>query len=250
MSDTTPIHHEVVVATDAGRAFELFTDHIGRWWPLADFGVLPDSTVGFEDGRLVEHSGPESTTWAEVTSWDPPRSFSLAWHPGHPIERATVVTVVFTATDDGTLVRLTHEGWENLADPQAAAGEYDHGWPIVLRAFDKAATGSAPQATSSGGERWFALHHRPGPALAAGESLFDTDAFGEHLAFLGRLQQRGLLVAAGPLPDEPGAGMTIVCLGEQDETDIEALATVDDRSVATGFLSVSVRPWQVMLSSR
>lgn len=89
---------------------------------------------------------------------------------------------------------------------------------------------------------WFALVHRPGPALE-GTSIFEHPAFGEHVAFLRRLQQRGLLVAAGPLPDEPGVGMTIV--RADDGVDVVALATVDDGSVAGGFLTVEVRPWDV-----
>lgn len=93
---------------------------------------------------------------------------------------------------------------------------------------------------------WFALMHRPGPALAEGESIFANPAFREHVAFLNRLGERGLLVAAGPLPDEPGAGMAVVhVLPEHGEVDVAALATTDDLCVAAGYLTVEVRPWDV-----
>ena len=89
---------------------------------------------------------------------------------------------------------------------------------------------------------WFALVHRPGPALD-GDSIFEHPAFAEHVAFLRRMQQRGMLVAAGPLADEPGTGMTI--LRADDDVDVTALATADDLSVAGGYLTVQVRPWDV-----
>jgi uncharacterized protein YciI len=93
--------------------------------------------------------------------------------------------------------------------------------------------------------------HRPGPALPTGESIFATDAFGEHVAFLHRLRDRGLLVAAGPLTSADGSGMTVIRLRpEHGDLDVEELATVDDRCVATGFLAVTVQPWQVMFTGR
>jgi len=99
-------------------------------------------------------------------------------------------------------------------------------------------------------EQWYVLEHRPGPALAAGESVFARPEFREHVAFLGRLEEAGLLVAAGPLPDEDGAGMTVVrTTGSPDAQEVHRLATEDDRCVASGVLSVRVRPWQVMFSA-
>ena len=100
-------------------------------------------------------------------------------------------------------------------------------------------------ATPDVGE-WFALCHSAGPALADGESIFGHAAFGEHVAFLQRLEERGLLVAAGPLPDAAGEGMTIVrVLPEHGDVDIYELATIDDRCVADGYLEVEVKPWAV-----
>ena len=89
---------------------------------------------------------------------------------------------------------------------------------------------------------WFALmHHATG---SAGASVFADPRFMEHVAFLERLASRGLLVAAGPLPDEPGAGMTIV-RDDSDTVDVAALATTDDLSVVGGLFTVEVRQWDV-----
>ena len=96
-------------------------------------------------------------------------------------------------------------------------------------------------------DRWFALLHRPGPALRDGESIFAHPAFGDHVAFLNRLRDSGLLVAAGPLLGEvEGSGMTVIRLRpEHGDIDVTALATQDDKCVADGFLAVTVQPWQV-----
>ncbi|MGZ4427716.1 MAG: YciI family protein [Nocardioidaceae bacterium] len=91
---------------------------------------------------------------------------------------------------------------------------------------------------------WFVLEHTPGPALGPGDSVFEHPAFGEHVAFLKRLEARRLLVAAGPLPDTEGAGMTVV-RGTLTVEEVGRLATEDDRCVAAGVLQVRVRPWSV-----
>jgi len=95
---------------------------------------------------------------------------------------------------------------------------------------------------------WFVLQHRAGPAVVAGTSLFDHHpGFAEHGAFLRRRVADGTLIAAGPLADADGEGMTVL-RAESLEAAV-ALATEDDRSVAAGVLTVAVRPWRVLMST-
>ena len=243
MTAVRPVRRQVVVAAPPARAFLLFTERIGAWWPVgAGHSVFGEgASVAFEDGELVERSGDRVAVWAEVTTWEPPGVLELAWHPGRGPEVATRVRVTFQPDDDGgTLVTLEHDGWERLAEPVAARDEYDRGWPFVLSRYVEATRDS-----------WFALLHRPGPSLPEGASIFAQPEFAEHLAFLGRLRERGLLVAAGPvLGGEDGSGMTVVRVRpEHGDVDVEELATKDDLCVAQGFLAVEVRPWRVMLSA-
>jgi uncharacterized protein YciI len=64
------------------------------------------------------------------------------------------------------------------------------------------------------------------------------------------MREAGYLVAAGPLVDRPGEGMTILRLPGADQMErATRLATEDDQSVASGFFTVAVRPWQVMLQA-
>ena len=239
-----PIRREILVSTAPDRAFALFTAHIGRWWPLRDFSVFgADALVAFEGDRLVERSGSEVSVWAEVLEWDPPTTLRLRWHPGRDATRATDVSVTFAAHDDGTMVTLVHDGWERVEDPAAAAEEYGHGWPAVLRTFGAWAAGDLTEST------WYVMRARPGPALDDGDSVFAHPGFAEHVAFLERLNSRGLLVAAGPLPEEPGSGMTIVRVPAGDDVDLLDLATHDDLSVVQGVLCVDVSPWAVRFTA-
>ena len=51
------LRREILVAATPHRTFELFTGHIGSWWPLATYSVFGDGTVAFEGSELVERSG-------------------------------------------------------------------------------------------------------------------------------------------------------------------------------------------------
>jgi uncharacterized protein YndB with AHSA1/START domain/uncharacterized protein YciI len=243
-----PLRREVMVSTNPETAFALFTAHIDRWWPLARHSVFGgDAMVAFEGDAIVERLGEQSSVWAEVTAWDPPGSLSLSWHPGRDGSRSTDITITFEGLDDGTLVRLVHSGWERTEAPAAAAAEYAQGWSVVLAGYAASLTAATTDADVDTG-RWFALVHTPGPALPDGESIFAHPSFAEHFAFLERLRERGLLVAAGPISEERGEGMTIVrALPEHDDVDVDLLVRTDDASVAGGFLEVEVRPWSVRL---
>lgn len=91
---------------------------------------------------------------------------------------------------------------------------------------------------------WYVLAHRPGTAVTDG-NVFEHPGIGEHYAFLGRLRESGALIAAGPLTDVDGEGMTILAASSLDEA--VRLATEDDQSVVNGVLQVTVRPWHVMM---
>ena len=251
MSTVPPIHREILVDADPVTAFEVFTERIGRWWPLASLSVYgADATVAFAGGQIIERSADgDAAVWGTVTRWEPPDAVAFSWHPGQPAERASHVEVTFAALDGQTRVTLEHSGWEVFADPAAARDEYDHGWPAVLERYrDDAARRADAVRRADEDDTWVALLHRPGPAAPVAGTLFEDPMFAEHVAFLNRMREAGYLVAAGPLPDAAGEGMTILRLPGTGQRDTATrLATEDDVSVSAGFLAVTVRPWQVVM---
>jgi uncharacterized protein YciI len=253
VSAVPPIRREVLVDAGQATAFEVFTERLGRWWPLAELSVYgSDATVAFTDGQIIERSADgRAAVWGTVTRWEPPEAVAFSWHPGQPAERASHVEVTFAAVAGRTRVRLEHSGWEAFADPVAARAEYDHGWPMVLdRYHDDAARhdDAGRHGETDDDDTWVALLHRPGPAAPASGTLFTDPRFAEHVAFLNRMREAGYLVAAGPLPDSAGEGMTILRLpGTSQLSTATRLATEDDTSVSAGFLAVTVRPWQVVM---
>ena len=269
-----PIRRQILVDADPATAFAVFTERISQWWPLEDLSVYgPGGTVGFADGQIVEQSASgDAAVWGTVYLWEPGAALAFSWHPGGPPDQATHVEVTFTQADAQTLVTLTHTGWERFADPAETRAEYEQGWPVVLGTYrdhvahheqdkssldegspvDGGPAGDSPLegGPDEGGETWVALLHRPGPAAPPGAALFGDPRFAEHVAFLTRMRDAGYLVAAGPLTDVPGEGMTILRLPGADQLDqATELATKEDSSVAGGFFTVTVRPWQVMFQA-
>jgi uncharacterized protein len=101
-------------------------------------------------------------------------------------------------------------------------------------------------AAVSEGLGWFVLLHVPGPAVPDGGRVSEHAGFGEHVAFLRRRAGDGSLVAAGPLGDADGEGMTVLRAASLEEA--RRLAEEDDLAVAGGVLRVTVRPWQVLMA--
>ncbi|EMY32986.1 hypothetical protein D477_017262 [Arthrobacter crystallopoietes BAB-32] len=122
------------------QAFEGFTDLIHLWWPVADYGVLGGAAhVEFEDRVLTETSEQdEISIWAEILEWQPARLVRLSWHPGSGPTAASEVEVEFLPEGaERTVVRLTHSGWHNVPDGEAARTRYVHGWPAVLSKYSR-----------------------------------------------------------------------------------------------------------------
>jgi hypothetical protein len=134
MSSVAPIRREVLVDADPDRAFVVFTEQIGSWWPVEEHSVHGErSTVTFDSREIVEISGDgQRTVWGDVTEWRPGERVAFNWYPSADADHASHVTVSFTAANEQTLVSLVHERWEVFADPAAARAEYDEGWPVVL----------------------------------------------------------------------------------------------------------------------
>jgi uncharacterized protein YndB with AHSA1/START domain len=151
------VRRSVTVPLTPERAFGLFVDDFGEWWPLSShhIGELPARQAIIEPhagGRWYERdeSGGECD-WGRVLAVDRPSRILLAWQLSPKFEfdpdmaRATEVEVTFEARSDAsTIVTLEHRGFEVLGDSAAAlrdsvAGE--RGWAELLGLYAEAARG-------------------------------------------------------------------------------------------------------------
>jgi uncharacterized protein YndB with AHSA1/START domain len=128
----------VVLACDPARAFALFTEHAGQWWP-EDRRHTDDnaSTIRMEaSGRFFERAidGTE-VELGIVRMFEPPHRLSLDWFPGTGADAPTHVDIVFEPVDAGTRVTIEHDAGfapHDLFARNIAA--YDRSWDLVLAA--------------------------------------------------------------------------------------------------------------------
>ncbi len=128
MSGFPPIVVSTVVPAEPGRAFEIFTEEIDRWWRRGPrFRWNPagadDGVLGFEPGiggRLVERyddPAAEDFEVGRVLRWEPGEwlRFEFRARSFAPGER-TEVEVRFDADAGGTRVTVEHTGWDAFAE--------------------------------------------------------------------------------------------------------------------------------------
>ena len=146
-----PIRKTLTVPLEPERAFDLFTQGIGTWWPLETH-----SRAGEVEGATVERvefpteagqpilerlSTGDAFPWGEVLASEPPNRVVIAWKPNANPNPPTEVEVTFVADGAGTRIELEHRAWEVLGDlaVDGRAG-YDEGWDLVLGRYEAAAS--------------------------------------------------------------------------------------------------------------
>jgi uncharacterized protein YndB with AHSA1/START domain len=154
----TSVRTSVVVEAPIERAFSVFTDRMGTWWP-PEHHILeaPLAEMVFEPraGGHVYDRGIDGSEcrWARVLAYEPPHrvviswDISTRWQLETDLEKTSEVEVRFVAeAPDRTRVELEHrnldrhgEGWEQMRD---AVGSPD-GWAVGLRLFADAARAAA-----------------------------------------------------------------------------------------------------------
>ncbi len=136
------------------RAFEVFTEQHGSWWPLTThhIGASPAQTAIIEPrvgGRWFERAanGVE-TDWGRVLVWEPPQRIVLSWDIGtdwkYDAKLGTEVEVRFVPEGpETTRVELEHRHLERYgaqAKTMQTVFSSENGWPGILRSFTGAAT--------------------------------------------------------------------------------------------------------------
>jgi uncharacterized protein YndB with AHSA1/START domain len=114
-----PLRKVIEVRVPPAEAFRLWTEAIGRWWPLASHSVGQADAVACviearTGGRIFEttRAGAEHL-WGRITVFDPPHRLAFTWHPGRQPGDHTIVEVTFSPSGTGRTPR---------ARPQRLAG--------------------------------------------------------------------------------------------------------------------------------
>lgn len=133
---TEPIVATRHVDVDPVHAFEVFTERFGDWWDprlTPDPGTYDGADVEEVEGGLVAlHHDGEDYPIGEVLEWEIGARFAMTFHLSLPRDHPTTLTVDFTPSDGGTLVSLTHGGWE--PDNVANRRKFTE-WPHLLERF-------------------------------------------------------------------------------------------------------------------
>jgi uncharacterized protein YndB with AHSA1/START domain len=140
-----PILRTIEVNAPPARAFELFTRHIGQWWPTKGIGKNPRVAIILEPhvgGQWLERDAQGNEThWGKVLAWEPPGRLLLGWQIdsawSYDPEFLTEVELTFAPTRaGGTLVTLEHRNLERFGDDAARhAEQLGGGWPTRLAEF-------------------------------------------------------------------------------------------------------------------
>jgi uncharacterized protein YndB with AHSA1/START domain len=149
----TSVRASVTVDAPIERAFSVYTDGIGTWWPSGHHIMEGVVEMVFEPrvGGYVYDRAADGTEsrWARVLAYDPPNRVVFSWDISNQWQietdpdKTSEVEVRFVAEGPNrTRVELEHskldrhgEGWEQHRD---SVGSPD-GWQVGLAAFAKAA---------------------------------------------------------------------------------------------------------------
>jgi len=147
-----PVRRTLEVKASQARAFQVFTERMGTWWPKGhSVGASPQKEVivepqvgggwyeTFEDGSTCQ--------WGHVLAWEPPQRLVLAWALNAQFEYdpdlVTEVEIRFHAEAEAlTRVEFEHRNLERFGDKAAYVAEQiggPQGWPAILDLFAEAA---------------------------------------------------------------------------------------------------------------
>jgi uncharacterized protein YndB with AHSA1/START domain len=145
-----PVRKSIFVNAPPERAFDIFANGIGRWWPKShkigaadlDRPVIEPRTGGRWYEIDVDGSQCEI---GKVLAWEPPARLLLAWKldPEWKFDPdlVTEVEVLFTAEEGGTRVNLEHRHLERMGDRAEAVRELvdsPNGWGLLLQLYSEA----------------------------------------------------------------------------------------------------------------
>lgn len=147
-----PVRKSIYVDVPPERAFDVFSNGIGRWWPKThkigasdlDRPVIEPHAGGRWYERGVDGSECEV---GKVLVWEPPSRLVLIWQVTpewkYVSDLETHVEILFTPEGSGTRVDLEHRDLERLgasAEAMREAISGPGGWGALLTLFAEQAS--------------------------------------------------------------------------------------------------------------
>jgi uncharacterized protein YndB with AHSA1/START domain len=137
------ITKSVLLRCSPERAFVLFTEHAGAWWPTErrHTGDAASEIRLEAVGRFFERaSDGTEVELGVVRTFEPASRLMLDWYPGTGPDNPTQVEVTFEPVSTGTRITIVHgpgrAGDEVFGRNQSV---YRPGWELVLGALSGAA---------------------------------------------------------------------------------------------------------------
>jgi uncharacterized protein YndB with AHSA1/START domain len=147
---TAALQRSVTVPLSQERAFELFVDRLGEWWPKGGSHSLTGSDTFFleasEGGRWGEQTPDgDYCPWGRVLSVDRPNRIVMAWqltpefnYDADPARQTEVEVSFDEESPEVTRVTLEHRGFEvwgeKGAEMRNSVGS-DGGWRVLLELY-------------------------------------------------------------------------------------------------------------------
>jgi uncharacterized protein YndB with AHSA1/START domain len=153
--ELTAVHKTITVAAPQQTAFQVFTEGMSSWWPLAThhIGKVDAAAVVIEPrvgGRCFERGVDGSECpWGHVLAWEPSSRFVFSWEisadwqvDGRTMN--TEVEVLFIPEiEDRTRVELSHRHLDRYGarrEEMRAVFDSPGGWTGLLEMFARAAS--------------------------------------------------------------------------------------------------------------
>lgn len=152
--DTSVVRRAVVVPASVERAFSVFTEGLGSWWPreytwsevqMQRASIDPQRGIWFETA-----TNGEETVWGRVLAWEPHQRVVLGWQitPQRTIEtdpnRASEIEIRFVSEGpSSTQLELEHRHFERHGeggDTMRAGLDLPEGWTMILERYASAVT--------------------------------------------------------------------------------------------------------------
>jgi len=132
----------IVIGLNVERAFRVWTEQIGTWWP-ANHSLSGDPKTqvfieGKVGGRFYERA-PDGVEydWGVVEVWEPPYRLAFTWYLGSSSALPTRVEVHFVALNENeTRLELEHRGPELIGELWwLNKSRYNASWDKVLSKY-------------------------------------------------------------------------------------------------------------------